>query len=452
MLSRQANRIMPTLVRHVIETIRTSFWFLPSLLVIVAFFGAMLMVGLDARFDPPEDSMLGRLIYTGNAEGARAILGTIAGAMITIAGVVFSLTMVTLTLASSQFGPRLIRNFMKSRGNQLVLGTFLATFIYCLLVLLTVHRSNDELFIPGLAVSLAVLIAVINSAMLVWFIHHLASVIQADLIVADVGEELDGSLEQLFPEHFGCRSIETQTVAGGEPIQVIEARGGRYLRAIRAESLIDLARSRQVVLEIEPRPGDMLMPGWPLVKVHGDSRLTEKEVSRVREAFLSGDQRSAEQDSEFAVRQLVEIALRALSPSTNDPFTAITCIDRLGVALCRLARRNFPSGYLIDEDGRLCLVVRPLTFAGIYHSAFDQIRQVSPDHAAVCIRLLEVLTQLAGCLHDPDRLELVEGTAISFAEQASERLAFEYDRKVVADRLGELQAMVKRRLKPEDSG
>lgn len=443
---------MLTLARYVTERIRTSFWFLPSLLVVGAFVGAALMVGLDAHIDPPEDSVFGQLIYSGNAEGARTILGTIAGAMMTIAGVVFSLTMVTLTLASSQFGPRLIRNFMKSRGNQLVLGTFIATFIYCLLVLLTVHRNNDELFIPGLAVSVGVLIAVINSAMLVWFIHHLASIIQADLIVADVGDELDGSLDKLFPEHFGCQSINPETIAASEPIQVIEARGGSYLRAIRAETLIDLARSRHVVLEIEPRPGDMLMPGWPLVKVHGDHRLTEKEEALVHQAFLTGSQRSAEQDSEFAVRQLVEVALRALSPSTNDPFTAMTCIDRLGVALCRLACREFPGGYLADEDGQPCLVVRPLTFAGVFHAAFDQIRQVAPDHAAVSIRLIEVLVQLAGCLRDPERLELVEQTAVAVAEQCRERLAFEYDRNKVDDRLAELMSMIKRRIEAGQSG
>lgn len=433
---------MLTLARHIAESIRTSFWFLPSLLVLLAFVGAPVMVGLDSHIDPPEDHIFGRLIYSGNAEGARAILGTIAGAMMTIAGVVFSLTMVTLTLASSQFGPRLIRNFMKSHGNQLVLGTFLATFIYCLLVLLTVHRTDDELFVPGLAVSVAVLVAVINAAMLVWFIHHLASIIQADLIVADVGQELEDSLEKLFPEHLGCRTLDAGTIPEGDPVQRLEVRNTAYLRAIRAETLVDLASERDLVLVIHPRPGEMLMPGMPLVSVHGDSSLGEKEVEQVHKAFLAGAQRSAEQDTEFAVRQLVEVALRALSPSTNDPFTAMTCIDRLGAALCQLGQRGFPGGFLLNDAGKVCLIVRPLDFSGIFHAAFDQIRQVAPEHAAISIRLLEVLDRLAGCLSDPDRLALIEDTGRALAEQAEQRLAYAHDRSVIEERLASLQQTI----------
>lgn len=429
---------MRTLLSHIAETIRTSFWFVPSLLVLSAFIGAAVMVGLDDRLQPPDGGLLAKLIYSGNADGARTILGTIAGAMMTIAGVVFSLTMITLTLASSQFGPRLIRNFMKSRGNQIVLGTFIATFIYCLLVLLAVRETDNSLFVPGFAVSTAVLIAVINAAMLVWFIHHLASVIQADLIVAEVGQELEESLEQLFPEHFGWQTLDSSFGIEEEALQHVVARSSAYLRSIHAETLFALTEGKDRILAIGPRPGEMLMPGAPLVTVYGSDKLSDADIEKVHRAFLIGKQRTAEQDSEFAVRQLVEVALRALSPGINDPFTAMTCIDHLGAALCRLGEREFPGRCLVDDAGKVRLVVEPLTFSGLFHAAFDQLRQIAPQHAAVTIHLLDVLARLSDCLNCPDRQRLVADTGRSLAEQAMQKLDFDYDRNEVQQRLDTL--------------
>jgi uncharacterized membrane protein len=419
-----------------LEAVRSSFWFIPSLLVLAAFITAVAMVALDRHWSPDPGAITRYIYYSGGEEGARSILGTIAGAMMTIAGVVFSLTMVTLTLASSQFGPRLVRNFMRSRGTQLVLGTFIATFIYCLLVLLTVQRLDDGIFIPGAAVSLAVLIAVINAAMLVWFIHHLASVIQADLIVADVGKELEASLTALFPENLGARVSDQPIQLPATAGPVLQNQKSGYLLAIQGKTLLTLACKHDWLLLLHVRSGDFLYPGMPLLEVHGTDELDKPDRQSLLDCFLVGDQRSAEQDIEFSARQLVEVGLRALSPSTNDPFTAMACLDRLGAALCLLGPCPPPANCLADEQGTARLLVsRPQNFEGVFHACFDQLRQAAIDHAAVGIRLLEVLGQLAHCVRDPERLALIRQTAEAVASQCAQRLPDEMDRSVVHDRL-----------------
>ncbi|MGY6588878.1 MAG: DUF2254 domain-containing protein [Wenzhouxiangella sp.] len=439
---------MLTLIRHLLLIVRTSFWFVPALLVAGAFVGAFLMVWVDGWMDLPENGLLERLVYSGDADGVRSILSTIAGAMMTIAGVVFSLTMITLTMASSQFGPRLIRNFMKSRGNQIVLGTFIATFIYCLLVLLMVHNSDEAPFVPGLAVSFAVLVAVINSAMLVWFIHHVASAIQADLVVADVGGEFADSLAQIYPEHF---SYELRALDGFDPGPAttrVRAAGGHYLHAIRAETLVDLACEKDMVLSLLVRPGKMLMPNAVLAIAHGPERLSDSDQQTIRDAFLTGPERTDEQDTEFTINQLVEVALRALSPGINDPFTALSCIDHLAAGLCRVGQRDFPGGLVVDGDGQPRLLVQPLTFEGLFHSAFDQLRQIAPAHPVIAIRLLERLNSLAACLEESSRLSLVEQAGQSLAEQCREQFAYQRDREVIDQRLDALLSTIK---DPKDS-
>ncbi len=381
-------------------------------------------------------------VYTGGAEGASLVLGTIAGSMITIAGVVFSMTLVALSLASSQLGPRLLRNFMRDTANQMVLGTFIATFLYCLLVLRTIRRVDEIAFVPHLSVTIGVLFALASIGVLIYFIHHVSVSIQADEVVARVGNELIQVIDGLFPQQFGrgeplpeAEACDARLPEAFErEARPVGATGDGYLQRIDADTLMSLAEQEDVLFRVERRPGHYVVMGSPLATVWPGDRVTEKLAARVNSAFVVGSQRTPVQDVEFAVLQLVEIAVRALSPGINDPFTAVACVDRLGSALCRLAEREMPSPYRFDGQGRLRMVAPAVTFPGIVDAAFDQIRQSARSSAAVTIRLLETIAVIAAAAQRPEDRAALRRHAEMIARGAREELPEGEDRRAVEAR------------------
>ncbi|MCP8688448.1 DUF2254 domain-containing protein [Marinobacterium sedimentorum] len=385
------------------DRLRSSFWFVPGAMASLAAALAVSAVELDKAVAGDWLQSLG-WSYSGGAAGASLLLGTVAGSMIAIAGTVFSMTLVALSLASSQLGPRLLRNFMRDTTNQVVLGTFVATFVYCLLVLRTIRRADEGAFVPHLSVSIGVLLAVVSIGVLIYFIHHVSVSIQADEVVARVGKELDDGIDRLFPGHLGKPGSEASSAPGEPELPEAFAREARpvgaldngYLQLIDADTLMALASEEDLLLRLERRPGHYLIKGRAIVMVWPGDRVTETLVDKINAAFVLGNQRTAAQDIEFSFHQLVEIAVRALSPGINDPFTAIACVDRLGSALCRLARRDMPSSHRFDSHGRLRLVALGSTFAGIADTAFNQIRQSARSNPAVAIRMLDAIAQIAG--------------------------------------------------------
>jgi len=385
------------------DRVRSSFWFVPAAMACLAVVLALSAIELDKTI---AEGWLRRLgwIYSGGAEGASLLLGTVAGSMIAIAGTVFSMTLVALSLASSQLGPRLLRNFMRDTANQVVLGTFVATFVYCLLVLRTIRRADEVAFVPHLSVSIGVLLAMVSIGVLIYFIHHVSVSIQADEVVARVGKELEDGIARLFPGHLGKPGSavpEAPSEAGLPAAFASEARPvgaleDGYLQQIDADALLALAAEEDLLLRLERRPGHYLVKGRAMVMVWPGDRVTETLVDKLNAAFVLGNQRTAAQDVEFPFNQLVEIAVRALSPGINDPFTAIACVDRLGSGLCRLAGRDMPSALRFDPNGRLRLVAPGPTFAGIVDTAFNQIRQSARSNPAVAIRMLDAIALIAG--------------------------------------------------------
>jgi len=399
---------MKTLLLKYLDRLRSSFWFVPAVMACLAAALAICAVELDKAIVDKAiaEGWLQRLgwTYSGGAEGASLLLGTVAGSMIAIAGTVFSMTLVALSLASSQLGPRLLRNFMRDTANQVVLGTFVATFVYCLLVLRTIRRVDEVAFVPHLSVSIGVLLAMVSIGVLIYFIHHVSVSIQADVIVARVGSELEDGIERLFPAHLGKPGSESSNTPTDADLPAAFAREARavgaladgYLQRIDTEALMALASQEDLLLRLERRPGHYLVKGRALVMAWPGNRVTETLVDKMNAAFVLGNQRTATQDVEFSFHQLVEIAVRALSPGINDPFTAIACVDRLGSGLCRLARRDMPSALRFDPHGRLRLVARASSFAGIVDTAFNQIRQSARSNPAVAIRMLDAIAQIAG--------------------------------------------------------
>ena len=351
------------------------------------------------------------------------------------------MTLVALSLAASQLGPRMLRNFMRDTTTQVVLGTFVATFLYCLLVLRTIRRAEGIEFVPHLSVSLGVLFALVSVGVLIYFIHHVSVSLQANEIVTRVSTELIEGIDRLFPEQIergvpriGVEPPDTRFLNAFErEARPVGATGDGYLQAVDSGVLLALAMENKVVLRLEHRPGHYIVADLPLVLVWPGDRVTGQLAAGIHSAFTLGSQRIPRQDIECAVNQLVEIAVRALSPGLNDPFTAIVCVDRLGSALCRLAEREMPLLYCHDEQDELRMISPAVTFPAIANASFDQIRQYGRSSVAVTIRLQETINMIAKFAHRPEDLAALQRHANMIARGAREALPENEDRRAVEE-------------------
>lgn len=432
------------------DRVRSSFWFVPAIMACLSVALAFVTVAIDAKIAGGWMQRM-RLTYTGSAEGASGVLETIAGSMMTIAGVVFSMTLVALTVASSQFGPRLLRNFMSDKSNQLALGTFVATFLYCLLVLRTIRHAEENAFVPHLSITLGVLFALVSIGVLIYFIHHVSVSIQADEIVARVGAELIEGIERSFPEQIGLGNCGSGIDLGGsgipasfdEKARPVNAVRDGYVQFIDYDALMHIATQENLLLRVAKRPGYYVTAGISLVLIWPGDRVNEELSKKVNEAIIIGKQRTPAHDVEFAVSQLVEVAVRALSPGVNDPFTAIRCVDRAGSALFRLAGRVIPSPYRRDKQNKLRVIAPSVTFQSVLDAAFDQIRQNARTNASVTIRLMETIAVVAGSVHRPEDRAALLRQAKLIARGAREGLPEVEDRRDVEDRMQEASRALK---------
>lgn len=376
-----------------------SYWFIPALCAaaaIVLALGATMLDGLavSGRI-PPLPFFSGA-----SPSGTRAILSTIAGSSISVAGVVFSIAMVVLSMASSQFGPRLLPNFFRRKSTQVVFGGFIATFIAALLVLVQVAEQDPGPSPHSYAVGLSVTFAVLSFALLVYFLHSVTSFIQVSRIIDEVAQDLVATLHDAT---IPCDGSEEDAAAGNgeasmkafeEQGMAITAPCGGYIQAIDFEGVLECASANDLRIRILRRAGHHVSKGDTLAMAMPATRFDRKTADALHELFVIGLERTNSQDAEFALDQLVEIALRALSPGINDPFTALNCIDRLGEALNVLAQRRFLPDLRHDENGVARLLVNGNSDEGILASTFNPLRQYGSGHPLVAIRLLEAITAL----------------------------------------------------------
>lgn len=376
-----------------------TFWFLPVLIICLAVLLSISLVSLDNSVVIPTDGWI-RFFLVNSTDSARSILSTISGAMIGVAGTVFSVTLVALTLASSQFGPRLIKNFMYVKLNQVVLGSYVATYLYCLLVLNSIKDSDGYTFIPAISILVAILVAIANIVLLIIFIHQIAVSIQADRVISDISDFIANQLETLFPEKMGEQKesagkidIATAISAYQKQISIKSPKSG-YLQYISSEVLVDLVSKQDSLLRVHHRPGSYLVKGIEIAELLAHSKWEQEKIEMLLNQFVIGKTKTPQQDLEYSIHQMVEIASRALSPGVNDPYTAIACIDNLTSTMAYLAQAKFPSEYRLDEEGNLRVIANALDFEGVLDAAFNQIRQFSAGSTAVIIRLMEALTTI----------------------------------------------------------
>jgi uncharacterized membrane protein len=369
--------------------LRSSYWFVPTLMTLFSAVLAVVMIRLDQGLQLEAFRNLG-FVYFNQPDGARALVSTVASSMITVAGTTFSITLAVLSLTSGQFGPRLLSTFMRDLGNQIVLGTFVSTYVYCLLVLRTIHSDGDtigEAFVPHLSVLLVILFALSSLGVFIYFIHHTASSIQASTITMRIAHDLEGLILKLYPERG----------AGDVPLPLPEGKGtlvyGRragYLQNIDEGALLNAAEKHGVVLEVLPALGTFLLPGGPLLRVFGD--VGELDLEGLERHLTLGARRNAARDIDFLFSQLTEMALRALSPSTNDAVTAMRCSDRVAQGLLLLEGRAL-SGQR-GRRGALRLLLPELEPAAIVRYAFGETRRFSADNMLYSKHLLATIGKL----------------------------------------------------------
>lgn len=419
------------------EQVKNSYWFVPSVMFIGAILLALLIVRLDlylARSDFLADSPW---FPKFEGDAARSILSTIASGMVTVTGLVFSLTIVSLQLASSQFGPRLLRAFMGSLGNQIVLGTFTSTFIYCLIVVGTVRQGLG--FVPQLATTVGILLAIFDIAVLIYFIHHVANSIRIETLIGRVCVTLREAIERVFPSEIGepaqkvpASSSDYVSLCG--PFKEVRANVAGYIRRVDSDMLIAIASEHNLILQVVGRPGDFAVEGSVLFHAWPEEKISDEIAVLVRQSAVLGQDRTPTQDVAFAIRQLVEVALRALSPGINDPFTAIECIDRLGEALCIVVRRRWPPAHRFDPAGKLRIIAEPVSFREMLHIAFDSIARSGGSNGDVAVRLLETITTIASCAARSEDRHYAISFGQDLEQQMRGQLPLERDRRAVAER------------------
>ncbi|HEY5476502.1 MAG TPA: DUF2254 domain-containing protein [Tepidiformaceae bacterium] len=389
---------------------RTTLWVVPAGLVTVAI-GLFAVTYLLDRAAFEGKLQIPGWMDSGSADAARQVLIAIAVAVITIAGVVFSVVIVALTLASQQFGPRMLRSFIRDFGTQFTLAMFMATFVYCVLALGSISSDGFGQFVPHISITVALGLLLADLAVLIYFIHHVAVSIQLNEVIAGIGQDLGRAIEENFP--FASPSVADVSPTEGHPVprdradsvMVAAARSG-YLQVISRSKLVDIASARGAAIELLYWPGHFVVAGRPLARVSPASAAPFVAHGLDR-AHIVGRHRTLSQDPVFAVDQLVEIAIRALSPAVNDTFTALVCIDWLTAGLCQLAGRNIPTRTFRGEDGSIRVIEAGLSYERVVDAAFDKIRQAGRGMPAVAMRQLDSLAQIMATTGEAERKALL---------------------------------------------
>lgn len=379
------------------HAMRSSFWFTPALLVCGGVLLAICLIGVDVQVDF-DGAERWPLLFGAGADGARGLLTALASSMITVAGVAFSITIVALALTSSQYTSRVLRNFMRDRMNQTVLGVFVGVFAYCLVVLRAIRGGDEGAFVPSLAVMGGLVLAFVGIAFLILFIHHISVSIQASSILAAVTRETVAAVDRLFPDDMGegaeeiAHDDDAVGAAQGPWTSVLAPHTG-YIQSVDSDVLLELASARHRVVRMERGIGEFVVEGSVLLSVAGTADVDEALADALADTYYINRQRSVDQDAGFGIRQIVDVALKALSPGINDSTTAIMCVNYLGAILARLASRRSPPRHRMHE-GRLCVIARGADFSSLLDEAFDQIRQnarSNPDVLAAQVEALEVI-------------------------------------------------------------
>jgi uncharacterized membrane protein len=390
------------------EDILSSLWLVPTVYACAAIVLSFVMPEIDNRVQSNLESYR-TWIFLGSASAARSILSVIAGSLITVISLVFSITILTLHQASSQYTPRIIRTFVNDRANQSVLGAFLATFLYSILVMRRIRGEDGPgpESIPVLSITVSVFLALVCLMLLVYFIHHVALEFLPATVIGRVHRDLLAGVDRLYPERIGDPTTHDEDDLAHFRSKHHDSRAERivadaagFIRAVDDRAITDNLNDGEWAAVL-PKVGTYVLRGQPIIEVGRLSGPLSPRTAKLRDALILDAERTMTQDALFGVRQLADIALKGLSPSIHDPTTAEQALSSLGDALASLAMREFPARTRIierDSDGvrhRIMLWLNRPTFADFVDVAFSQARSVARDNVHVTLHILETLQALA---------------------------------------------------------
>lgn len=426
------------------DSLRRSYWGLPAAATVAAACLGTLLPRLDASADAGAPW----LDWAVGPSGARAVLSIVGTSLITVTGVVFSITIVSLTLASRQYGPRVLRSFTRDTGAQAVMGVLLGGYAYSVVALSSLEAADGLQRAAGLTAAFGLASAMAGVAALIYFIDHVASSIQAAQVIRDVSVELEDSIGEFLGDQHQTVLSESAADLPASPRAALFADRAGYLRTIDCDGLIEWAAERGCVVKTELRPGDFVFRRAPILTVCGADP-DPTEIADLRGFFFLGAERSFGQDLRFGLYQLVEIAVRALSPGVNDPHTAITAVNVISDALARLAAEQFPDRRRLDAAGALRLVEKPLKFEALLATGVDDVRRSAARHTVVNLALLRGLAHVVRRAADRDRrlaairqAELIRAAAVRLAPIAADREEIEASyRELVRPSSGPAQAV-----------
>ena len=374
--------------------LKSTLWFVPVIIVASAILLALVLVEIDAPKNY-SNGLSSRLFTLGvglGAEGSRTMLSAVAGSMMSVVGITFSMTLVALALASNQYTSRILRNFMRSRLTQVVIGLFVAIFSYCLIVLASIRDSSEGEFVPSLSIFFAFVLTLIGIYTLVFFIHHIASSIQASNILSSICSETYQMIDQTLAAKDNSEVVNQHPhiFEYTSDYFVLNALESGYLQTISHKKLIDIAVKNDLVIKINPAVGDFVVKDTPMVLIFPSALAAKNLHEDILAAFIQSNQRSIEQDISFGIRQIVDIALKALSPGVNDTTTAVMCINYLTAILVELTAKKFNSNlHFVDE--RLKLISQEVNFANFLDDSFFQVLESAQSNSAVLIAIIKSL-------------------------------------------------------------
>ncbi|MDQ6815240.1 MAG: DUF2254 domain-containing protein [Bacteroidota bacterium] len=436
---------MKTHLRKLFDSLRSNYWFMPFAMMLVSIVVWLGTSTIDSILTYKDKAAISWL-YVDTIDSMRTLLLTIEGTIIGIVGVVFSIMMVPLTIAASQFGPRLLRTFLRDKGTQMTLGTFTSTFIFCMLVLLQLRGVHDR-HLPQISATFGLMLGICSFGVLIFFINHVAISIQVSVLVTKVSKELHTAIEHDLPDRVDgamtSNAIEDNLISfdATKPGKVVNAVTSGYLQARDDEGLLRFAKKHNLVLQLVIQPGEFVIQGTSIAIVWPAELTLDKVDIVINEAFIFGAQRTLIQDITFGLNELAEVAVRALSPAINDPFTAMTCIDWLGSALCEICKRTPPKAVLFDDTGTCRIIRSPATFVDFADAAFSLIREYSYNSKAVTLRLMATIAAVIPFAKTGEQLKVLLRHAALIEHGCSTGLPQQADREEVKAAFQKILAM-----------
>jgi uncharacterized membrane protein len=367
----------------------------------------------------------------GGIDDARAILSAMLGSVSTVLALIFSVALLVLSMVATLFGPRLLYRFLQDWVTQATIGLFMATFIYLCLVFLVTHEDSNSTFIPEVSLITSWFLVIASFAFLIYYSHRIAASIQNPDMIARIVDDLRPTVIEVHAGGLGRGSgadlsseVIARQIAEGD---CVKCKHSGYVQEIDRAALVAAALQADAVIHLIYRPGQFVLWGEPLACVWPPQRLTDVETLIERHVRI-GRHRILKQDCEFGIAQIVEIAIRALSPAVNDTFTGVGCVDWLTDALLIISDASLGNGCWYDDGGKMRLHVPPLRLERVVKTAFDLIRQAVSDNPAVLIRILDAVRRMTPRVRTEGARQALMAQVDAIREAASTQVLVKLDR------------------------